>query len=334
MSSRPTGTNENISTYGDGTRDYTALSTWEAATDNDLTASEVTEVLEGYADSASFAEQVVIAGAVTSTTYFRILRAATDNEHGGEKNTGVLFIPSSTGNIANINESNFKMSDIAFCGTWNTSTARYVTSLGGTTSGIEITNVYLYDIANDGTGTASGWTMLTNTHSIWVNCAVNNPDNDGMLSSISTAGSLVMYNCTMRHVGQRAFRNGNSTGENPILKNCLSDNAGIDDFFGTFASGTEFNASSDGTAPGTDSRTSQTFTWTSATSIFLASGDGGAKDFGKDLSADATYAFSDDIRARNRPSGAEWDIGCDEQGATAGGGVTPRSDLLLLWVGA
>ncbi|GAF85993.1 unnamed protein product, partial [marine sediment metagenome] len=43
-SARKTGTGENVATLkSDGTGDYTSAATWEAATDNNLVAAQVTE---------------------------------------------------------------------------------------------------------------------------------------------------------------------------------------------------------------------------------------------------------------------------------------------------
>jgi hypothetical protein len=331
MSSRPSGTNENISTYGNGTRDYTSAGTWESDTDNDLVTLTTTEVLECYADSASFTEQVTIAGATTDTTYFRIIRAHEDSFHFGSKSSGVVFTPDNGSNIVSVTESNFKVSDIAATGAFDSGSPRYVLSVGGTTTGVVVSNIYVYDITNSGAGTASGFTVISGTESIFVNCAVNNTDGDGILSSIATTGSLHMYNCSMRDIAVRAFRNGNSTAPNPILKNCLSADAGTADFFGTYAAGTEYNASSDATAPGTNSQTDQTFTFSGAGEILLASGDAGARELGVDLSGDGTFAFTDDFQAGTRPFGSSWDIGADEQGASGGVSVEPL--LLLIRVG-
>ena len=63
--SRRNATNENISTYGGATRDYSSLATWESDSDVDLVSASQSEVLEGYADSATFNDTIILAGAVS-----------------------------------------------------------------------------------------------------------------------------------------------------------------------------------------------------------------------------------------------------------------------------
>jgi hypothetical protein len=112
------------------------------------------------------------------------------------------------------------------------------------------------------------------------------------------------YNCT-------AVSNGDYGMLRCVFKNCLSSGHSTGDFLAA-QTGSINNASSDGTASGTGSRTSQTFTFVNSGSgdYHLASGDAGAKDFGSDLSADAVYPISTDIDGATR-SGS-WDIGADE----------------------
>src|SRR3972149_3767269 len=93
----------------------------------------------------------------------------------------------------------------------------------------------------------------------------------------------------------------------------------------SWSTGTGYNASSDGTAPGTNSRTSQTFTFEAGTDNYhLASNDAGARDYG--VSDPGSGLFSDDIDGETR-SGT-WDIGADEYVA-AGGGATGGGLIFL-----
>ena len=91
-SSRRNATNENISSFGSAGRDYTSLATWESDTDNNLVGLAQSEVLEGYADAASFNGTIVIAGAITNSSYFRIFRAAPNAKHKGHVNSGCFKI--------------------------------------------------------------------------------------------------------------------------------------------------------------------------------------------------------------------------------------------------
>jgi hypothetical protein len=75
------------------------------------------------------------------------------------------------------------------------------------------------------------------------------------------------------------------------------------------------NASSDGSAPGANSRTGQTFTFIDAVlgDLRLANTDAAAKNYGVSLATDASFAFTDDIAGNPRAAqGASWDIGASE----------------------
>ncbi|MBN2005854.1 MAG: right-handed parallel beta-helix repeat-containing protein [Anaerolineae bacterium] len=105
-----------------------------------------------------------------------------------------------------------------------------------------------------------------------------------------------------------------------VVKNNLTD-APADDFRGSFYPGSDFNASSDDTAPGLNSRRGQTFSFVdrAAGDYHLALTDTGARNFGADLSADATFPIADDVDGQVRAGG--WDIGADE--ATGGTDSVP-----------
>lgn len=93
-----------------------------------------------------------------------------------------------------------------------------------------------------------------------------------------------------------------------VMKNCLGSGSSGNDFTGTGTSNN--NASEDTTAPGTDSRVSQTFTFVGASDWHLGAADAGARTYGADLSGDAGWAFSDDFDGVTRV--APWDIGADQ----------------------
>lgn len=93
--------------------------------------------------------------------------------------------------------------------------------------------------------------------------------------------------------------------------NCLAASCTYNDFESVTVGGiARYNAAT-GTAPGVNSRSSQTFTFvnTGAFDFHLQSGDAGAKNFGE--TDPSGGLFSDDIDGQTR-SGS-WDIGADEQ---------------------
>ena len=109
---------------------------------------------------------------------------------------------------------------------------------------------------------------------------------------------------------------GSNTGlaKNNIVKGSGDTNS----YIGTFASGTDYNAT-DGTddiGQGSHNKISQTFTFADEANddFRLSLSDAGAKDSGTDLSADTYLSFSEDISGQLRSS--VWDIGASEAGQT------------------
>jgi hypothetical protein len=119
------------------------------------------------------------------------------------------------------------------------------------------------------------------------------------------------YNCT-------AYGNTYNYVDPQACKNCISANPLAGAGYGFVNTGTTDcynNASDDNTAPGTDYRRGQTFSFVDATNkdFHLQSSDTGARGYGLNLYNDSFYAFQTDIDGQDRGgSGASWDIGADE----------------------
>lgn len=132
----------------------------------------------------------------------------------------------------------------------------------------------------------------------------NSNNNLGLISSTSGTGNTLIQNCLLY-----SCKIGSSSGGavDPTFTNCIYDAAGISTptAFGSVAAASNYNASTQASAPGANSRSSQTFTYlNSGTGDFhLASTDAGAKGFGNDLSGTFTVDF--DGLTRTVP----WDIG-------------------------
>ncbi len=306
--SREVGTSETISTFG-GTgqgRDYTSVSTWEAATDNDLVTATASEVLECFADDASYSiTGITIAGATTDASFFRIVRAESGSRHGGIPGGGIKFSSTSTAHSFSSSENYFQLQDVENDKSVNDAA----------------TNIFCFNMAafnksigliskavNSGSGTAGGIRMTGfNESKAAVNCISYECDGEGFhIRGKGTGAWDATYNCTAAGCGT-GF---NAFAASPILKNCLGENS-TTDFAGTWGTSNN-NASKDTTAPGTSNRISQTFTFVDDANDdwHLASGDGGAKDFGADLSGDGDFAFDDDVDFQTRV--VSWDIGFDE----------------------
>ena len=296
--SRRTGVNEQISTYGAGGfgRDYTSLQTWEAATDNDLVTATESEVLECYDDAAEFDDTVNIGGADTNASYHRIIRPAGTigtggwQGHDGTPNNGVHFHNQSTSGLP-LNEEYASLQDLIYQHTNPDENNTIGLSCGD--PNCLLVGLIVIDITS-ANGTARGVRL---ENGVAVNCIVMRTDSFGLEFN---DGNCYFYNCNSIDNGGRGFSDGGGTG---ICKNCLSDGNSNDDFEdgGNFASSNN-NASSDDTAPGTSSRINQTFTFVASGSdnYHLTSGDAGARTYGADLSADGVFAFDDDIDGDTR----------------------------------
>jgi hypothetical protein len=140
----------------------------------------------------------------------------------------------------------------------------------------------------------------------------------GYTAGIQTStGTAYLYNNTIVDIiSGFAIR----TAGIVIAKNNLTDAPG-EDFYGSFYPGSDFNASSDDSAPGFNSRLGQTFSFVNRAgkNYHLAAADTGARNYALDLSADPYIAFGDDLDADPRSAG--WDIGADE--ATSGTDIVP-----------
>jgi hypothetical protein len=116
------------------------------------------------------------------------------------------------------------------------------------------------------------------------------------------------YNCTAHNCASGLLQSAGTC----VARNCLTA-ACTDGFTGTFDAASDYNASdlaSD--APGANSRNAQTFTFVDegADDLHLAGTDGGAQNFGTDLSGDSAFPFSTDFDGETRAG--SWDIGADE----------------------
>jgi hypothetical protein len=126
-----------------------------------------------------------------------------------------------------------------------------------------------------------------------------------------TGVTSYIYNNTVVNSYIGYFSSGSTT---TLINNIVKGSGDTNAYNGTFASGSDYNATdgTDSVGTGTHNRVSQTFSFVNAdgNDFHLASTDAGAKDFGVNLSADANLAFSTDIDGDTR-SGL-WDIGADE----------------------
>lgn len=106
----------NVSTINHGSEDYSTIALWESDTDTNLVAAGDIEVLEVWSDDGAISQGgITIAGATTDSSNYRVIRAKSGDEWGGDLTpTSVAAIAVTTTNAIQINESYFRVEDIFF----------------------------------------------------------------------------------------------------------------------------------------------------------------------------------------------------------------------------
>ena len=324
-SARRTAINENVSTYDSaGGKDYTALATWEAATDINLVTATQSEILECYGGPHD--DNITLAGATTNARYFRIIRPAAGEGHAGTSNTGVHFACTSDAEVFLTSEAFCQIQDLVISANFNSATHRSLISFRA--ANCLAVGCIGFDSANSGAGALAGisGTAAGDDCGI-IACVIDNIEAEGIFVAAGQANNFY-YNNTLVDCGTRGINNNDAT---TVVKNTLAKDNPTADFDGAVAAASTTNSSSDGTAVGTSPRVEQTFTFVSEAGDdwHLAGQDAGAMNFGTDLSADSLFAFNDDIDGDLFDT---WDIGADENDP-AGAGVAEERLLLLLGVG-
>lgn len=311
-----------------------ATSTETAQLDSEDSVGGVTPVIECYDDSASFDDGIEMNGATTSATFFRMMRPAGTRGvdwqgHDGTTNNGFFLDSAANRNVLRCRtEENVHYQDIIVQVSSNNGDGNV--GFLSQDIGYEVVGILIFDGFNSGAG-ASKCVDLRNNGTIALCLADNDEGEWGM----SAAGPIFMYNCVSVDNTGDGYESGGGTVQaiNCIAKGNSSigfRTTGSGNFTGSFN-----NAADDATAPGTDSRDDQTFGFVSEAGDdwHLLQTDGGARNFGKDLSADSDFAFNDDIDAELF---VDWDIGMDEPGepiitptvgAAALAGVAGNMDL-------
>lgn len=299
VTARRTGTNENIQTFGGGTRDFTSVSAWETATDNDLVTAQQSEVLECFADSVDFPDTVIINGAITDATYMRIVRPAAGQFHDGTPNAGVKFRSTTSADIFQINEDNFKLQDLVFEQAINdAATFAAVDIIGGT--GYEIVGCIAAGSTNAGAGGAVGFHGSAAATGVIVDCITGKLASEGFLLDL---GTMSVYNCTS-YFCTVGF---SQTGGTMVLKNCLAQ-ANFTEFSGAFDAASTNNIGFGTVGIGTGGlQLISRFADPSKSNFLLQDSDASGRRRGTDLSADGVFGFDDDVLRQvitNWPVGA------------------------------
>jgi hypothetical protein len=283
-----------------GGEDYTSLATWEADTDIDVSVTG--QVLTCSAGIHN--DSVTLAGATADSDGFRVIRAA-----GGARGTptsGVRFVNAATAAATpmNIEETYARMYDIA-----SKITVRggnyYAIAFRSTSAYTGFAGCIAYYCVGAGTSYAVGFLLGEANPMYAIDCVAKNMT--GGSGSFAHAGIRVtggavgyLYNCTVVDCTYYGIEAYTVTGQTTTiyLKNTISQNNGTN--IGGYGSGTENIYQT------TNATSGVTFV---IDGYHLDSTDTAAINNGTDLSANAIFAFDDDVDGETRD---DWDIGCDE----------------------
>ena len=301
-SARKTATNESISTYGNATRNYTSMVTWEADTDIDLVAAAQSKVLECYDDAASFDDYCPLLGATTNSSYFRIVRPAAGHGHDGTPNNGFNIANTTNAVVFSLYEDHSSVQDIVAKSTLTATISRSV--FQSTKNNCPFVGCIAYDsVLTADTAAMQGFFSspdgATSDVAFFIDCIAINITTTGTGVGNGFTGDddgvVNWYNCTAVNNENYGFSQGTATCN---AKNCCSSGNGTADWTGTI---TKTTCTAEGASP--------TYVGAGSNDFHLAAADTVCRGNGTDLSADANYPFDDDIDKQIRSS---WDIGFDE----------------------
>ncbi len=309
------------------------------------TALKTGFVLTAYADAAPYDDSVLMAGATTSSSFYRVIRAATGQR--GTPTSGVRFekvaATAWAGGLA-IGENYSAIFDIASKVTSTGAGVHVYGFLAASVSNTKFVGCTAYDVTTSATDAQATGFMFQNLlvpaiTQYAINCVAKNTSSGRVSSTQDGSGFSVisygtgygnetayLYNCSS--VSNRngvATYQGSGTATTVYAKNCIAQS-------NTLAN---FQTSNGGTINQTTNATSGvTFI---ADGYHLAYNDAVAKDHGTNLSGispstETVFPFSDDLDKDTRTG--TWDIGADEYipptytltyTAGAGGSITGTS---------
>jgi len=295
------------STGGDGTTNalsgtnaaYASLSAWNTARARNLvSANEIEEVIcetNGAADTGPVYVDLV-SGWIADATRYIIIKAGVGHRASTQWSDSKYRLVANGLNSALVGDVPYtRISGLQF---------RNLNAEG------EIVNfahtfVYMDGLYCKGAGSSSGGGAngCTAGGIAW-NLIVEGSGNNGIGKGNSNRS---VYNCTAINCFRGFYDSDN--GYRMTVINCLAFNCGTDfNAQWAFPPACSNNASEDGTAPGTNSRTNQTFTFVSSTDYALTNTDTGGHTYGELYPAGDL--FNTDINGNYRDGW--WDIGASE----------------------
>lgn len=281
--------------------DYGDISTWEAATDNDLVSATTTEIGECYTTDGDISDSFTAAGANTNSSYYRTLTAASGHRHGGLEGTGVVVAQTvNWGPLAKINEAYFVIEHLRLRNT-GTSGSVYCLEVN------QATAVARYILSHD-----CVYGFHCDAGADWYRCICKDMLNDGVQAF---AGNF--YNCTVYNCSNGFYRKDYAT---VVCKNCISvGNSGSDWANGASGSwgASDYNISDDGTEPGANSsQTTQNLT----TEFFESAADCHLRSGSDAVGAGTNLGSPYDTDIDGDSVTGDWDVGADQYEIVAASG--------------
>lgn len=296
-----------------GTGDYTSLSAWEAAQQQNLVTNDrLMQVRVKASGGTADTTACDINGWTTDSTRYIDIAPATGQEHAGVWNTGIYRMSVASGGWALINRQNYTRTrgiQAEYSGVSGVTFYLFSTTLS--LDGCLIERCIGRYTGSVGTGIAVQRSSGAGTVLIRNNLLI---DTGGDMRGVSAgdgatfAGTANADNNTLIRTTGTGARQGlyQNTGTLVARNNIVQ---GFQEAYnGTFAAGTDYNATNLNETPGTGSNNlvSQTFS-------FVDSGAGNYRLTAALAGVDLSGTFTDDIIGTVRPQGAEFDIGCFEK---------------------
>ncbi len=303
--------------YGGPYSCYESLSTWEADhggidfgahADGDLVAADKIAIarIEG-TWSQPDTQPLDLGGWATDAEHYIRIYTTVEARHDGTSGSGYRLVTTGSPPIASY-VAYFRVEGLEMHGLSDDGYLIYARPYAS--EGVGEIHLGHNLIHGDGVDTGGGIHVYdyTGVLKVWNN-VIYDVGSIGYLAGIQTSGgmSYVYNNTIVDIIAGFAIRSGAMV----IAKNNLTESPN-DDFYGTFYPGSDFNASSDDSAPGLHSRRDQTFGFVDRGNddFHLAATDASARNYGADLSNDAHVPITDDVDGDTRVGG--WDIGADE----------------------
>lgn len=307
MDYRTPGTNPTYETFGDGTRDYSSLSSWVTATAVNCVGTTTSYHLNMFPDSASFPDVATISGATVNATYRRSMSLDASVTWNGSPTTGVRFVQSTSNVTLTISEAFFRC--------WHFSVEQS-TSAAANTFGIacNAANAMIIGVnakcTNAGSGTGRGFRSYgTSTDLFFWMCTAWECEGNGFHLD-GGAVTKWLYGCKAIDNGDYGF---NQFAGTCVAKNCAADGNATGSFDTVWDTRCIGNAADDTLVPGMSRLTGVTFAYVDyASNDYRTAVSCPSAGMGADLSDDDQFPFDVDLfgvdlTGNDFPIGWNWD---------------------------